>query len=119
MEGEATTFVDPTCQSQDISGWFVLQGDQLGVILYAHYEQSRSRGSNNDEYYCPIQIGLINTGCTDSSLFVTDTLDESSYYYSEGSDSIPKSNTSQVAVKLNLMINYATAGKLYILYCCY
>ena len=104
------TAFNPTCQTYDLSGWFVLQGDQLGVTLYAHCE--RSRGSGDNTYYCPIQIGLINTGCTDSSLFVTDAFEESSSYYSQGSDSILKSNTSKVAIKLNLDINYDVVGKL-------
>ena len=101
------TSFNPICQSHDLSGWFVLQGDQLGVTLYAHCE--RSRGSGIETYYCPIQIGLINTGCSDSSLFVTEEL---SSYYSEASDSIRKSNTSLMAIKLNLDINYDVVGKL-------
>jgi hypothetical protein len=105
---DAATALNPMCQSHDLSGWFVLQGDQLGVTLYAHCEFSRP----DDTHYCPIQIGLINTGCTDSSLFVTGTfVDESSSYYSEGSDSIPKSNTSKVAIKLNLDLHYDITGK--------
>ena len=104
------TGFNPTCQSHDLTGWFVLQGDQLGVILYAHCE--RLRVSRDNTYYCPIQIGLINTGCRDSSLFVTDTFEESSSHSSEASDSIRKSNTSTVAIKLNLDINYGIVGKL-------
>ena len=104
-----TTF-NPTCQSHDLTGWFVLQGDQLGVTLYAHCE--RSRVSRDNTYYCPIQIGLINTGCRDSSLFVTDTFEELSSHSSEASDSIRKSNTFMVAIKLNLDINYDIVGKL-------
>ena len=104
MEDAANSIVttsDPTCQSHDFSGWFVLQGDQLGVIQYAHCKHSQR--SNN---YCPIQIGLINTGCTDSSSFIADSVDNSMSYYSEDIDSIPKSNISQVAVKLNFEIHY-------------
>ena len=97
---ETSTF-NPTCHSSKISGWYVLQGDQFGVILCAHC------GRNS----CPIQIGLINTGCIDTSLFVTDSGDNS-YYYSRGS--ISKNNTSLVAIKLNFEIHYddTSPGKL-------
>ena len=103
-----TTF-NPTCQSHDISGWFVLQGDQLGATLYARCERSQS--SRESIHYCPVQIGLINTGCTHSSLYVNDTFGEPSSYYSKGPDSIPKRNTSKVAIKLNFGINYDVIGK--------
>ena len=104
------TGFNPICHSHDLTGWFVLQGDQLGVTLYAHCESLSN--SRVETYYCPIQIGLINTGCRDSSLFVTDTFEELSATYTEASDSIQKSNTSMVAIKLNLDINYDVVGKL-------
>lgn len=97
---EAKTTFNPICHSSEISGWYVLQGDQLGVILYSHCEQS----------YCPIQIGLIDTGCIDTSLFVTDSGQNS--YYLKGKGSISKSNTTLVAIKLNFEIHYDDIGKL-------
>ena len=102
MENAANTYTttfNPMCLSHNISGWFVLQGDQFGVILYAHCQHSQFSS------YCPIQIGLINTECTDSSLFVTSSV-------SFHAKAIPTSNTSQVAIKLNFDIQYDDNGKL-------
>ena len=94
MADEEKNTFNPTCHSSEISGWYVLQGDQFGVVLYTH---------NCEQSYCPIQIGLINTGCTDTSLFVTNS-DQNSYYLT-GPDSILRDNTSLVAIKLNFEVH--------------
>ena len=102
MANEEKNTFNPTCHSSEISGWYVLQGDQFGVILYANCEQR----------YCPIQIGLINNECIDTSLFVTDSSENSYYYNSRGSGSISKNSTSLVTIKLNFEIHYDDIGKL-------
>ena len=81
-----------TCLSHNISGLYALQGDHFGVVIPSQCDQKSN--------ICPIQIGLINAGCEDTSLFVTKL---------DTRNSIAKVDTSHVAVKLNFKVE---VGKL-------
>ena len=72
------------CGSDNLP-WEVLKGDQFGVAI----------ASNCYNEFCPFQIGLINTGCEDTSLFHPDSIT----YYTNSP--ISMNDTTQVAVKIN------------------
>lgn len=75
------------CFSQDLPSWTVFEGDQFGVIIGAQCYLG----------YCPLQVGLINTGCEEASLFEP-------RYYLFGGNSQQITSTSLSAVKINLKV---------------
>lgn len=88
------------CSSHKLDRWKVFEGDQFGVVMIA---QCYYR-------YCPIQVGLINTGCGDTSLFEPDY--QSNVLESLRKPSIAKGDTTPVAIKVNIDVK-VKSGELY------
>ena len=85
------------CQQFNItSALNVLKGDQLGVAM----------GSQCFARLCPIQVGLINTGCETQSLYEPDFI-----YSSTSKTSISMSSLSQVAVRVNIQVEVGENNK--------
>ena len=78
------------CQQFNLtSALNVLKGDQLGVAM----------GSQCFAQFCPIQVGLINTGCETRSLFEQDFI-----YSVMSKTSISMSSLSSAAVRVNVQV---------------
>ena len=96
---QSTAAFNLTCQSHNISGsWYALEGDQFGAIISAEcigYQKKQN-------LRCPLQIGVISTGCEDSSIF----FDNFELLRTKVPlKSIARETTDQVAVKLNFQVH--------------
>ena len=94
MADKINTSFNVRCQSHNISGWYALEGDQFGAVMLSQCDP---------DSICPIRIGLINVGCEDTALYVTDLVDYS-LIFSGAPNLISKGSTSLVAVKLNFQV---------------
>ena len=80
------TGFDLRCQYHNFSGMNALEGDQFGAIISAECDRNS---------LCPLGIGLINTGCENTTLFFPNQLSSSSDL---------RGSTIRVAIKLNFQV---------------